>query len=478
MALSNRIKHLLQCICLFSWIFLFCYFTGGIRFGEDPLDNIDPWSSYGTVLTIVLIVVRLLALLALPHTLCNLLGLATINTFPEKPVYKSSPLLAPFICVRVVTRGLYPNLVKKTVKTNMNTLLDAGLENFTIQVVTDNPINLTADKRVMETIVDSTYKTKSGALNKARALQFCLEEDKNFLNDEDWIVHLDEETLLTESSIRGILNFITAGKHSFGQGVITYANNPPQFNSYFKYLQNRICTVADSVRVADDFGKLRAQFTYFNKPFFGWKGSYVVCNAGAERKITFDWGLAGSKAEDCYFGMIALDRGYTFDFIQGEMHEKSPFTFADFIKQRKRWIQGFYLVVTSSLIPIRSKVLLSLSLAAWLTIPLSTSNLILAKLFPLSMGIFFDFLLTFIGAMGLYMYIFGYAKQFNILRYSYIRMLLSIIEIVLASTLSIICENLAVISMWGGDWYEFYIVEKENEPEDQDSDTAKLIEVV
>lgn len=32
--------------------------------------------------------------------------------------------------------------------------------------------------------------------------------------------------------------------------------------------------------------------------------------------------------------------------------------------------------------------------------------------------------------------------------------------------------------MWGGDWYEFYIVEKENEPEDQDSDTAKLIEVV
>ena len=70
----------------------------------------------------------------------------------------------------------------------------------------------------METVVDSTYKTKSGALNKARALQFCLEEDKNFLNDEDWIVHLDEETLLTEASVRGILNFITAGKHSFGQG--------------------------------------------------------------------------------------------------------------------------------------------------------------------------------------------------------------------------------------------------------------------
>ena len=60
--------------------------------------------------------------------------------------------------------------------------------------------------------------------------------------------------------------------------MITYANNPPQFSSYLKYLQNRICTVADSFRVADDFGKLRCQLTYFNRPIFGWKGSYVVCN--------------------------------------------------------------------------------------------------------------------------------------------------------------------------------------------------------
>ena len=47
---------------------------------------------------------------------------------------KSSPLLSPFVCVRVVTRGLYPNLVKRTVAANMNTLLDTGLDNFMIQV--------------------------------------------------------------------------------------------------------------------------------------------------------------------------------------------------------------------------------------------------------------------------------------------------------------------------------------------------------
>ena len=78
--------------------------------------------------------------------------------------------------------------------------------------------------------------------------------------------------------------------------------------------------------------------------------------------MSFDWGLDGSKAEDCFFGMVALDQGYSFDFIQGEMHEKSPFTFQDFFKQRKRWMQGIYLVCRSSLIPLQSKLLLSISL--------------------------------------------------------------------------------------------------------------------
>ena len=53
----------------------------------------------------------------------------------------------------------------------------------------------------------------------------------------------------------------------------------------------------------------------------------------------------------------------------------------------------------------------------------------------MSMGPTLDFIICFIGAMGLYMYIFGYIKQFNVLRFSYLRIFLSSIEIVLASTL-------------------------------------------
>jgi len=466
MGVGSGMKHGIQCCCLLSWVLLFTWWTEGLRFGEHPLDSLDPWTTYGPLVTILIIILRLLSFLALPQILFNLVGLLTLNTFKPAPTFKSSPLLSPFLCVRVVTRGIYPNLVKKTVRQNMETLLNVGLENFVIQVVTDQAINVGGDKRIIETVVDSTYKTKSGALNKARALQYCLEEDNNILEDDAWIVHLDEETLLTEASVRGIMNFITADKHSFGQGLITYASNTAHFKSVSKMIQNRICTVADSFRVADDMGKLRCQLTYLNRPLFGWKGSYVICKAGAERKVSFDWGPDGSKAEDCFFGIVALDQGFTFDFIEGEMHEKSPFTFQDFFKQRKRWMQGIYMVCRSELIPLKSKFILSISLAAWLTMPLSTLNVFLSKAYPMSVSPSIDFLLSFIGAMGLYMYMFGYVKQFNLHRFSKVRTLFSILEIILASTLSIIVENCAVIFMWGGDWYDFYIVEKENEAED------------
>jgi cellulose synthase/poly-beta-1,6-N-acetylglucosamine synthase-like glycosyltransferase len=42
----------------------------------------------------------------------------------------------------------------------------------------------------------------------------------------------------------------------------------------------------------------------------------------------------------------------------GEMWEKSPFTLADFVKQRKRWLQGILLVVHDSRLPLRSRIAL------------------------------------------------------------------------------------------------------------------------
>ena len=125
----------------------------------------------------------------------------------------------------MVTRGDFPELVRNNVQRNVNICLNAGLENFVVEVVTDKSVNLpTSSSRVREVVIPPDYKTRSGALFKARALQYCLEDDVNVLNDQDWIVHMDEETLLTDGSVNGIVNFVCDGQHQFGQGLITYAN--------------------------------------------------------------------------------------------------------------------------------------------------------------------------------------------------------------------------------------------------------------
>lgn len=265
--MNSATKHALHCALLIFVIIVFEVFSGGIKINEDSFTTLDPWATYGHIPTIILYLLRLLTFLTLPQVLFNFCGLVFYNAFPEKVVLKGSPLLAPFICIRVVTRGDFPELVKANVTRNMNTCLDAGLENFLIEVVTDKPINLTKHRRIREIVVPRDYKTKSGALFKSRALQYCLEDSVNVHNNTDWIVHLDEETLLTENSVRGIINFVLDGKHPFGQGLITYAN---------ENVVNWLTTLADSFRVSDDMGKLRLQFKLFHKPLFSWKGSYVV----------------------------------------------------------------------------------------------------------------------------------------------------------------------------------------------------------
>lgn len=265
--LTSNQKHGLHCGLLFTVVIFFEIFTGGIKVFADETANIDPWIRYGYIGTILLYTVRLVTFLPLPQVLFNFVGLILYNAFPDKVVLKGSPLLAPFICIRVVTRGDFPGLVRTNVARNMSKCTDSGLENFIIEVVTDKPVNLAPHRRVREIVVPSHYKTPSGALFKARALQYCLEDGVSMVSDNDWLVHLDEETLLTENSVRGILNFVIDGKHHLGQGLITYANED---------VVNWITTLADSFRVADDMGKLRLQFTMFHKPLFSWKGSYVV----------------------------------------------------------------------------------------------------------------------------------------------------------------------------------------------------------
>uniref|UniRef100_A0A6P7G172 Beta-1,4-mannosyltransferase egh-like n=1 Tax=Diabrotica virgifera virgifera TaxID=50390 RepID=A0A6P7G172_DIAVI len=424
---SGTIKHVIHCTCFIGFIIL------GQVFMVVPSNYTEDWEQCDTVRLIIFWIVKLGTFATIPQLCSSFIGVLIYNSFSDNIIIKGPRLLAPFVCFRVVTRGDFPQLVQNNVQRNIETCLSAGLEHFCFDIVTDNTINISPSRQLKETVVPSTYKTKSGALYKGRALQYCLEENVNFLEDDDWIVHLDEETLLTENSVNGILAFVMDGKHQFGQGVITYAN---------EQIESWITTLIDSIRVADDLGKHKFQLRFFHKMFFSWKGSFMVAQVAAEKDVTFDHGLESSLAEDCFFGFLAREKGYTFDFIEGEMWEKSPFTLTDYIKQRSRWLRGTFQFIMSNHIPGRYKITGCFGCFSWICVPFVAVNGILnfcmlTPYFPICERIH-----LLLNTIAVYLYFFGVVHSFY--RSNLTRIILYFACIVILAPIYIFLESMVV----------------------------------
>ncbi|XP_053398664.1 beta-1,4-mannosyltransferase egh-like [Mercenaria mercenaria] len=429
-----HVLHVLTIGLLLIIILIFLVLAGGI--GPDRLAGFDPVLEYGMTATIILYTLRFLTFIPIPQAIFNFLGLFCYNTHPPKPKLKTSTLFGPFICFRVVTRGTFPELVKKNVQRNVEICSRIGLDNYIIEVVTDNAVNLPKSPRLREIIVPNQYVTANHTKYKARALNYCLEAGVNMLTDNDWIVHLDEETLLTESSVIGIVNFINEGSYNLGQGVITYANED---------IVSWLTTIADLVRVGMDFGMIRFCLKYLHKPVFSWKGSFIVANAGIERQITYDFGIEGSIAEDCFFALTAWKEGHQFGFVEGDMWEKSTFSALDYIYQRKRWVQGIYNVFFSSQIPFKYKYGISLMLLAWFFMPLTVTNIVLVPLFPLPMWRSVNILCGFMGAVMLFLYIFGAIMSFSPRRTGWAKYIFLCFVPVVVLPVAMVMETIGVV---------------------------------
>lgn len=117
-----------------------------------------------------------------------------------------------------------------------------------------------------------------------RSLQYALEDYVNVLKDEDWIVHLDEETHVLESAVLGIFKFTCDNKHPIGQGLITYGK---------RRVVNWLNTLADSSRVLSFTGNLFVSLKFMHQAYCSFNGSFFVVKKRVESDITFDFGLAG-----------------------------------------------------------------------------------------------------------------------------------------------------------------------------------------
>lgn len=183
-------------------------------------------------------------------------------------------------------------------------------------------------------IVPKSFVTKH-ARYKSRALEYFR---LHHIRNEDWILHMDEESTMDAHTFEKCLEFGTANTYDIGQGVILY--------NYCNYnlgtFTSKLITVADALRVADDLGRFRLQYHLLHRPIFGLHGSFLMIRGAVENKVTWDHEYAGNLTEDYAFAMQSLRLTPTIKCapIGGVVREVSPQTLKDFMKQRRRWLMG------------------------------------------------------------------------------------------------------------------------------------------
>jgi len=364
-------------------------------------------------------------MLCLPNLILNTIGhLFWPVTWPmEDPeslddMINSGRMKNHRIHFRIVTRGLNPELVKDNAEELCRTLEKCGGEAFrkywVVEVSTDNPLQLSERTKepVVELLTPHEYRTSTGAKFKARALQWAIENSS--ARDLDWVVHLDEETAPQPDVIKNIFKHCMEqnekcerGEQQYGdigQGSILYGCGE---------VENYLTTLADSLRVADDLGKFRFQFA-MRECWVGMHGSFVVCQTQVEKVVTFDHGIEGSITEDAYFALVARHLGVRYAWVDGEMHEQSPFSVNDFMMQRKRWFGGLVLVCKAPLIDIRHRLTLAIMTFAWALQPFACLAMVLSWTVSSDVSDLWRYSSNVVAALWYWSYFLGFWMTFRI----------------------------------------------------------------
>lgn len=320
--------------------------------GKIPQNFIEIFWSLGTFLwvsQIVPVVLGLMGIMAFRHP-CHL---------------DSVPAMEHEVCFRIVSRGTNVSALTKTIQRCQIEMSRVPAFPYVIEVVIDV---MSADlphpnSKLRYMRVPDNYRTQNNSLYKARALQYALENSP--LQNSTWLVHLDEESHITSSGIKGICSMISeeecSGKLRIGQGPILYHRN---------WKQHPFLTLADNIRTGDDF----ARFYFQNKigiTLFGLHGSYIVVRNDIEKSIGFDFGPEGSITEDAFWALVAMERGYRCRWVDGYIEEQSTQSVMDFVKQRRRWFQGLIKVALHAPVKWLWRLSLGINVILWALAPFS-----------------------------------------------------------------------------------------------------------
>ncbi|KAE8849287.1 hypothetical protein PTNB73_04958 [Pyrenophora teres f. teres] len=243
----------------------------------------------------------------------------------EQPIQRSFNRL--LICL--VTRGDQIEVVKRSVIAiqDMYQKLD---QRISLHVLTEaaNAHNFHGmfKEHVWVHAVPLEYRP-SKAKYKARNLEWF--RINMHIDKDDWVLHLDEETLVDEYCINTCLDFITKQTCDMGQGVI-------HFNCH-NFWSSVFTGVGDVRRIQGDYGDVQWRLRWLNKAAVGIRGSFLLIRGSVENACTWD---NDSLTEDYAFCLKAMKMGYSFGFIPAIARELSPATVGDFVRQRCRWYTG------------------------------------------------------------------------------------------------------------------------------------------
>jgi len=155
-------------------------------------------------------------------------------------------------------------------------------------------------------VVPKNFQTANKTQHKARALAYALEvmRREQLATENVWIYHQDDETMVGEDTIFGIMDYIEGAgpRDVYAAGIIIY---PDGWKGVASQTQ-------EPVRSYDD---MRILFTTKIKRVlsFGHHGSHLLVRADAEERIGWDFGNV--KAEDWIFGLRILQEYWPFKTV-------------------------------------------------------------------------------------------------------------------------------------------------------------------
>ena len=217
------------------------------------------------------------------------------------------------ILVEIVTNGQNPEVVEDIIE-RVRTF-NVELEIYVLKEEYDK-----FAYSAKQIVVPLGYNTKNESFKKMRALQYGIGYlHKLGYGPETYIVHLDDDSIVTESYIR----YVETMETQAGQGSI-------RLRGYGIHLMS---TLADMIRVSDCEIYCR-NFNEKGKPKLI-HGEGLVIRADVEYEIGWDYG--GYGAEDLIMGISLPARGFTFGYIPDYVYISPPTSAMDFYKQRRRW---------------------------------------------------------------------------------------------------------------------------------------------